>query len=137
MEFEKININSKMPKSRIIPLFLDDLKISNTAKILYCRLLDAARNSHTDAFIKNISLAIEYRIWEMAIDLNCSQSTIKRALNTLEDVGLIKRIRKTSGISNEIYVMLPTYLSKPENKVSTDYIKSINHHGKSEVNEND
>lgn len=73
----------------------------------------------------------------MAIDLNCSQSTIKRALNTLEDEGLIKRIRKTSGIPNEIYVMLPTYLSKPENKVSTDYIKSINHHGKSEVNEND
>lgn len=32
MEFEKININSNMPKSRIMPLFLDDLKISNTAK---------------------------------------------------------------------------------------------------------
>lgn len=32
MEFENININSKMPKSRIMPLFPDDLKISNTAK---------------------------------------------------------------------------------------------------------
>ena len=28
MEFEKININSKMPKYRIMPLFLDDLKIT-------------------------------------------------------------------------------------------------------------
>ena len=63
---------------------------------------------------------------------NCNCNTTKQ-----EDVGLIKRIRKTSGIPNEIYVMLPTYLPKSENKVSTDYIRSINHHGKSEVNEND
>lgn len=116
MEFEKLNNNSQMPKSRIMPLFLDDLKISNTAKVLYCRLLDVARNRHRDTFDKNISLAIEYRIWEMARDLNCSQSTIKRALNTLEREELITRIRKVSGKPNDIYVNFPDDLPKSEHK---------------------
>lgn len=156
MEFEKLNTNSQMPKSRIMPLFLDDLKISNTAKVLYCRLLDVARKHHRDAFDKNISLAIEYRIWEMARDLNCSQSTIKRALNTLEHEGLIKRIRKVSGKPNDIYVNFPDDLPKSEHKNETptehmaktekllrealgkDTISTrSNHFDESEVNAND
>ncbi len=116
MEFEKLNTISQMPKSRMMPLFLDDLKISNTTKVLYCRLLDVARKRHRDTFDKNISIAIEYRIWEMARDLNCSQSTIKRALNTLEHEGLIKRIRKVSGTPNDIYVNFPDDLPTSEHK---------------------
>lgn len=108
---EFITRETVFPPYMFFPKFLlDEHRISETAKILYCVLLDRTRLSlknekwsdeHGNAFIS-------FSVKELANVLGKSEMTVKNALGALESLGLIFRKRRGGGLTNRIYVKLPT-----------------------------
>lgn len=149
-----LTIDTRLPPYMAFPRFLLDVKINETAKMVYMLLLDRAKLSlknkgWTD---NNGHVFIYFTIENMAQALHKSQMTVKTALSTLEKADLIFRKRKGAGRPNQIYVKLPTdafcqtnhfpSLNQTENTLSdrqhsflmTDKILSSS---KSDINKND
>lgn len=105
-----IEANTSMPIYMIYPRFLMDMNLNETEKLVYVVLLDRARLSKSNGgwMDENGHVFIIYPIKALAVAIHKSEMTIKRALTTLEENGLIRRKRVGLNQANQIYVRLPT-----------------------------
>ena len=84
---------------------IDGFPVSSTAKVMYCRMLDAMLfRGQAD---ENGILFVCFPITAIAAVLSRSLMTVKRSLNELETAGLIMRVRQGVGEPNRIYVLIP------------------------------
>lgn len=110
--------DSILPPYMAFPRFLlDQVDLSETAKILYTILLDRARLSlKNDGWTdEQCHVFIFFPIKSLAKAMHKSDMSIKTALNALEKDELIFRKRQGVGMPNRIYVKIP-----PDFLVQTD-----------------
>lgn len=90
------------------PRFLLKMDLSQTANVLYALLLDRASLFRKTGWKdEEGSIFVVYPIGYLADDLGKSHMTVKKALNELEEAGLL--VRKKQGFSkpNLLYVKIP------------------------------
>ena len=104
-----LTADTNLPSYMMFPRFLLDMKINETAKMLYIILLDRARLSQKNEGWSDIDghVFIYFTIEALAEVLHKSQMTVKTALAVLEKQELIFRKRQGPGQPNRIYVKLP------------------------------
>ena len=105
MEVEFMTANTLLPPSMPLPRAALRFPVSNTAKIMYARMLDAVLTDGIEDM--NGILFIRFPIMELSAALSRSHMTVKRSLNELEEAGLIMRVRQGIGELNKIYVLIP------------------------------
>ena len=121
------------PPYMFFPKFLiGERRINETAKILYCVLLDRARLSlKSEKWIDGSGNAfISFPLKELANVIGKSEMTVKAALRALESFGYIERKRRGGGLTNRIYVKIPfssdgqNIIPLKERKLSPPYINN-------------
>lgn len=121
------------PPYMFFPKFLiGERRINETAKILYCVLLDRARLSlKSEKWIDGSGNAfISFPLKELANVIGKSEMTVKAALRALESFGYIERKRRGGGLTNRIYVKIPSssngqnIIPLKERKLSPPYINN-------------
>lgn len=91
------------------PRFVLGMNLTQTAKVLYALLLDRASLSRKTGWKDEEGhIFVVYPIVYVADDLEKSPMTVKKALNELEEAGLL--VRKKQGFSkpNLLYVKIPS-----------------------------
>ena len=93
------------------PRFLLNMNLTQTARILYALLLDRSKISRNNGW-KNEKgyIYVIYPIMDLAQVLEKSHKshmTIKKALNELEDAGLLERQKQGFSKPNLLYVRIP------------------------------
>ena len=105
MEFEFMTAGTPLPPCMPLPTALLRLPASSTAKVMYARMLDETLVSGMED--ENGILYIHFPIRELAAALSRSTMTIKRAMNELDDMGLVMRLRRDFSTPNRIYLLIP------------------------------
>ena len=105
MEFEFMTADTVLPPCMPLPAAMLRLPISSTAKVMYCRMLDAMQSKGQED--ENGILFVCFPVTAIAAVLSRSSMTVKRSLNELETAGLIMRVRQGIGEPNRIYVLIP------------------------------
>ena len=105
MNFEFMTIGTPLPPCMPFPRALTGFPVSSTAKVMYCRMLDALVASVSNEVL--VVLFVCFPITAIATVLSRSPMTVKRSLNELETAGLIMRVRQGVGEPNRIYVLIP------------------------------
>lgn len=99
---------TKMPPYLPMPRFLLNCPISNTAKILYIRLLGKAQMSQKNHWLDGQGrVYFIYPIHQMATDMNKSATTIKDAMKELVKEQLLEKIPEGRGRPNRLYILFP------------------------------
>ena len=101
---------SQIPHFYVYPRFLLTLDLSETTKMIYMLLLDRARLSmQKDGWQdEHGRVFIHYTIQSLAKVIRKSEMTVKNALKTLEQQGLIYRQRQGAGMPSKIFVKVQT-----------------------------
>ena len=124
-----ITNRTALPPYMMYPKFLLTLHISETAKLIYVRLLDRARLSATkhEYTDRNGRVYIYYPIEDMADDIHRSRTTVKNAFAALEGNKLIVRVHQGIGQASKIYVKVfietkdrNVALTRSENRLPED-----------------
>ncbi len=98
--------HTKMPPYLPMPRFLLNCPISNTAKMLYIRLLGKAQLSQKNRWLDGQGrVYFIYPIHQMAADMNKSETTIKDAMKELVKVQLLEKISEGRGRPNRLYIL--------------------------------
>ena len=105
MEYEFMTAATVLPPCMPVPKALAGLHVSSTAKVMYCRMLDAMLTAGEED--ENGILFVHFPVTQLAAALSRCEMTVKRSLNELESVGLIMRVRRGSGEPNRIYILIP------------------------------
>ena len=105
MNFEFMTIVTPLPPCMPFPRALTGFPVSSTAKVMYCRMLDAMLSKGQED--ENGILFVCFPVTAIAAVLSRSPMTVKRSLNELETAGLIMRVRQGIGEPNRIYVLIP------------------------------
>ncbi|KAI4450129.1 hypothetical protein C823_004662 [Eubacterium plexicaudatum ASF492] len=105
MNCEFMIASTPLPPCMPLPKAMLRLPVSNTAKVMYARLLDEILTRGTEDC--NGILFIRFPIMEIAAALSRSPQTCKRSLNELEQAGMIMRVRQGIGEVSHIYILLP------------------------------
>ena len=105
MEVEFMTADTTLPPCMPLPRAMLRLPISSTAKVMYCRMLDAMLSKGKED--ENGILFVCFPVTAIAAVLSRSSMTVKRSLNELETAGLIMRVRQGVGEPNRIYVLIP------------------------------
>ena len=105
MNFEFMTIDTPLPPCMPFPRALTGFPVSSTAKVMYCRMLDAMLSKGQED--ENGILFVCFPVTALAVVLSRSPMTVKRSLNELETAGLIMRVRQGIGEPNRIYVLIP------------------------------
>ena len=105
MNFEFMTIDTPLPPCMPFPRALTGFPVSSTAKVMYCRMLDAMLSKGQED--ENGILFVCFPVTAIAAVLSRSPMTVKRSLNELETAGLIMRVRQGVGEPNRIYVLIP------------------------------
>ena len=105
MNFEFMTIDTPLPPCMPFPKALTGFPVSSTAKVMYCRMLDAMLSKGQED--ENGILFVCFPVTAIAAVLSRSPMTVKRSLNELETAGLIMRVRQGVGKPNRIYVLIP------------------------------
>ena len=93
--------HTKMPPYLPMPRFLLNCPISNTAKMLYIRLLGKAQLSQKNRWLDEQGrVYFIYPIHQMATDMNKSETTIKDAMKELVKAQLLEKIPEGRGRPN-------------------------------------
>ena len=95
MNFEFMTIDTPLPPCMPFPRALTGFPVSSTAKVMYCRMLDAMLSKGQED--ENGILFVCFPITAIATVLSRSPMTVKRSLNELETAGLIMRVRQGVG----------------------------------------
>ena len=100
--------DSNLPPYMAYPRFLQDVDISETAKLVYMLLLDRARLSmkNGDWQDEQGRVFVLYTIPNLAKDIGKGETTAKKALNQLVKQGLILKQSLGPGQPNKIYVKI-------------------------------
>ena len=104
MNFEFMTIDTPLPPCMPFPRALTGFPVSSTAKVMYCRMLDAMLSKGQED--ENGILFVCFPVTAIATVLSRSPMTVKRSLNELETAGLIMRVRQGVGEPNRIYVLI-------------------------------
>ncbi len=100
----------KLPLSPYLPYprFLLKMELSHTAKLLYALLLDRSTLSQRNGW-QDVEgrIYVVYPVMEIADILDKGVTTIKAALNELDNAGLLERKRTGFSAANRLYVKLP------------------------------
>lgn len=100
--------HTKMPPYLPMPRFLLNCLISNTAKMLYIRLLGKAQLSQKNHWLDGQGrVYFIYAIHQMAADMNKSETTIKDAMKELVKAQLLEKIPEGRGRPNRLYILFP------------------------------
>ena len=111
---------SKLPVYLMYPRFLLEQEINDTAKMVYLLLYDRARLSMQNGWLDEDGRVYVYFTEEhLAEALHRTEATIRTALNTLENQGLILRKRQGAGKPNRIYVRIPKDAQTYDRKFDT------------------
>jgi len=105
MNYEFMIASTPLPPCMPLPRATFRLPVSNTAKVMYARLLDEILTRGIED--SNGILFIRFPIMEIAAALSRSPQTCKRSLNELEQAGMIMRVRQGIGEVSHIYILLP------------------------------
>ena len=105
MNFEFMTIDTPLPPCMPFPKALLEFPVSSTAKVMYCRMLDAMLSNGQED--EHGLLFIYFPVAAIAAALSRSSMTVKRSLNELETAGLIMRVRRGVGEPNRIYMLIP------------------------------
>lgn len=89
------------------PLFVCQLPLGDTARLVYARLYSRAQLSVRKGWVDALGAYIYYPITALAKDCGKCEMTIKTALSDLQKAGLILRKRQGVGRANKIYVNIP------------------------------
>lgn len=92
MNFEFMTIDTPLPPCMPFPRALLGFPVSSTAKVMYCRMLDAMLSDGQED--ENGILFVCFPVTAIAAALSRSSMTVKRSLNELETAGLIMRALK-------------------------------------------
>ena len=96
------------------PIFLLDMKLSHTAKLIYAVLLDRTNLSKVNGWIDEQGrVYIIYPVTSIAETLHKGVSVIKEGLSALDRAGLTERKRNFSA-PDTIYVKVPTEVLKAD-----------------------
>ena len=97
-----------MPQNIPFPLFLLDMKLSHTAKLIYSVLLYRANLSKINGWIDEQGrVYITFSVESLMNTLHKGRTVVKSALRELYNSGLVERKRNYSA-PNTIYVKLPS-----------------------------
>ena len=100
--------HTKMPSYLPMPRFLLNCPISNTAKMLYIRLLGKAQLSQKNRWLDGQGrVYFIYPIHQIATDMNKSATTIKDAMKELVKEQLLEKIPEGRGRPNRLYILFP------------------------------
>ena len=91
MNFEFMTIGTPLPPCMPFPRALTGFPVSSTAKVMYCRMLDAMLSNGQED--ENGILFICFPVTAIAAVLSRSPMTVKRSLNELETAGQINFCR--------------------------------------------
>ena len=105
MNCEFMIASTPLPPCMPLPKAMLRLPVSNTAKVMYARLLDEILTRGIED--SNGILFIRFPIMKLAAALSRSPQTCKRSLNELEQAGMIMRVRQGIGEVSHIYILLP------------------------------
>ena len=100
--------HTKLPSYLPMPRFLMPLPISNTAKLLYTKMLGKAQLSQKNEWVDAQGrVYFIYPIHQMATDMNKSATTIKDAMKELVKAQLLEKIPEGRGRPNRLYILFP------------------------------
>ena len=105
MNYEFMITGTPLPPCMPLPKAALRLPVSNTAKVMYARLLDEILTRGTEDC--NGILFVRFPVTKLAAALSRSPQTCKRSLNELEQAGMIMRVRQRIGEASHIYILLP------------------------------
>ncbi len=106
MEYEFMTADMPLPSCIPFPKALAGLPISNTAKVMYCKMLDTMFTKKLED--ENRCLFVYFPVRQLTNELSWCEMTVKRFLNELENAGLIMRIRQRRFAElNHIYILIP------------------------------
>ena len=105
LRFVFMNRFTKIPGCSLLMDVLDTVQIDKSSKLLYPRLLKCILTDGKPD--ENGRFFVRYPIRDIALDIDKSEMTVKRCLRSLEDAGLIIRVRERVGVPNMIYVLIP------------------------------
>ena len=105
MEYEFMTAATALPPCMPFPKALARLSVSSTAKVMYCRMLDAMLTAGEED--ENGILFVHFPVTQLAAALSRCEMTVKRSLNELESAGLIMRVRRGASKPNRIYILIP------------------------------
>ena len=91
MNFEFMTIDTPLPPCMPFPRALTGFPVSSTAKVMYCRMLDAMLSKGQED--ENGILFVCFPVTAIAAVLSRSPMTVKRSLNELETADSLKRKR--------------------------------------------
>ena len=92
MENEFMTADTPLPPCMPFPKARAGLPISSTAKVMYCKMLDAMLTKKLED--ENGILFVYFPVRQLAAELSRCEMTVKRSLNELENAGLIMRVRQ-------------------------------------------
>ena len=98
--------DTPLPSCMSFPKALAGLPISSTAKVMYCKMLEAMLTKKLED--ENGILSVYFSIKQLTSALSRCEMTIKRSLNELENAELIMRVRQQGFAEpNRIYILIP------------------------------
>lgn len=101
--------NAPLPQYLPYARFLFDTNMNHTAKMVYTLLLDRATLSQKNNWVDERGFVyVVFPLSSLSEVLRCSTMSIKRALRSLENAGLIERKRGKLTVPNSIFVKVPT-----------------------------
>ena len=101
--------NTPLPQYLPYARFLLDTDLNHTAKMVYTLLLDRATLSQKNNWVdKRGFVYVVFPLSSLSEVLRCSTMSIKRALRSLENAGLIERRNCKTATPTSIFVKIPT-----------------------------
>ena len=101
--------NTPLPQYLPYARFLLNVNLNHTAKMVYTLLLDRATLSQKNNWVDERGFVyVVFPLSSLSEVLRCSTMSIKRALRSLEDTGLVERRNYKTAAPTSIFVKIPT-----------------------------
>lgn len=113
MELNRMTVNTKLSGYLPVPLDLLQTDLSSTAILLYGLLLDrgslSQKNNYTDY---GGWVYVVYAREDLAQELHISTRMVTRYLQDLENLGLLRRVRRSRKEGNRYFLSVPAESDK-------------------------
>lgn len=108
MELQRYTTGTKLTNYYPIPRSILELGMSSTCVLMYGILLDRGTLSQKNAYIDASGwVYVVYPIEELSRILRLNATAVKDSLRMLEKKGLVRRIRPSRKLANQLYLFLP------------------------------
>lgn len=108
MDLRRYTTQSQLTNYLLVPRSILTLELPSTAVLLYGILLDRATLSRKNGYWDTGGWVYAvFPVLEMAKILGISDTSVKNSLRTLEQQGLIRRVRRKRKEANRIYLLVP------------------------------